>query len=52
MYRLKDASKSLTNDNIEYIKVRITSWTNNKYYCQYITSDNIGGTCGFEKIDR
>ena len=51
MYRLKDASKSPTNDNIEYIKVRITSWTNNKYYCQYITSDNIGGTCAFEKID-
>jgi len=51
MYRLKDASKSPTNDNIEYIKVRIISWTNNKYYCQYITSDNIGGTCGFEKIN-
>ncbi len=51
IYRLKDSSKSATNDNIEYIKVRIISWTKNKYYCQYITSSNIGGTCAFEKID-
>lgn len=51
IYRLKDISKSPTNDNIEYIKVRITLWTKNKYYCQYITSSNIGGTCAFEKVD-
>jgi len=51
IYRLKDASKSPTNDNIEYIRVRITSWTKHRYYCQYITSSNIGGTYAFEKID-
>lgn len=51
IYRLKDASKPPTNDNIEYIKTRITSWTANKYYCQYITSGNVGGTCAFEKIE-
>jgi hypothetical protein len=51
IYRLKNASKPPTDENIEYIKVRITSWTNNKYYCQYITSSSIGGTCAFEKID-
>ena len=51
MYRLKNASSPPTNDNIEYMKVRIVSWTKNKYYCQYITANNIGGTCAFEKID-
>lgn len=51
IYRLKNPSASPTNDNIEYIKVRIISWTKDKYYCQYITSDNVGGTCAFEKID-
>lgn len=51
IYRLKDASKAPTNDNIEFIKARITSWTNTKYYCQYLTSNNIGGTCAFEKLE-
>jgi len=51
IYKLKKASNPPTNDSIEYIKVRITSWTKNRYYCQYITSDNHGGTCAFEKID-
>ena len=51
IYRLKNASSPPTNDNIEYIKVRITAWTKNKYYCQYITSKNIGGTCAFEKLE-
>lgn len=51
IYRLKNAANPPTNDNIEYIKVRITSWTKNKYYCQYITSNNVGGTCAFEKLD-
>lgn len=51
IYRLKNATNPPTNDNIEYIKVRITSWTKNKYYCQYITSASIGGTCAFEKLD-
>lgn len=51
IYRLKNVANPSTNDNIEYIKVRITSWTKNKYYCQYITSNNIGGTCAFEKLD-
>jgi hypothetical protein len=51
IYRLKNATSPPTNDNIEYIKVRIILWTKNKYYCQYITSSNIGGTCAFEKID-
>jgi hypothetical protein len=51
IYRLRNTSNPPTNDNIEYIKVRITSWTKNRYYCQYITSDKIGGTCAFEKVD-
>ncbi len=51
IYRLKNASNPPTNDNIEYIKVRITLWTKNRCYCQYITSGNIGGTCVFEKLD-
>lgn len=50
MYRLKDTSGSPANENLEFIKVRITSWTDNKYYCHYIASGNIGGSCAFEKI--
>jgi hypothetical protein len=51
IYRLINAANPPTNDNVEYIKVRITSWIKNRYYCQYITSSNIGGTCAFEKVD-
>lgn len=51
IYRLMNSSDPPTNNNIEYIKVRIISWTKNKYYCQYITSGHIGGTCAFEKLD-
>lgn len=51
IYRLKNAANPPTNDNIEYLRVRIISWKKNRYYCQYITSDNIGGTCAFEKLD-
>jgi len=51
LYRLKNPASPPTNENIEYLKVRIISWANNKYYCQYITSGNIGGTCAFEKIE-
>lgn len=51
VYRLKNVANPITNENIEYIKVRITSWTKTKYYFQYITSTNIGGTCAFEKLD-
>jgi len=51
LYLLKNPSAPPTNDNIEFIKVRIVSWTKNKYYCQYITSGNIGGTCAFEKVN-
>ena len=50
LYKLRNAFQPPTNENIEFIKVRITSWTGNKYYCQYITNSNIGGTCVFEKI--
>jgi hypothetical protein len=51
IYRLKNPANPPTDDNIEFVKVLITSWTKNRYYCQYITSDKIGGTCAFEKID-
>lgn len=49
--RLKNASIPPTNDNIEFVKVRIIGWTKNRYYCQYITSSNSAGTCVFEKVD-
>jgi len=32
-----------------YIKTQITSWTGNKFYCQFLTSNGVGGTCAFEK---
>ncbi len=51
LYRLKNASLPPTDDNIEYIKARIITWTGNKYYCQYITFNHIGGTCAFEKVE-
>lgn len=51
IYRLKNVSNPPTKDNIEFVKVRIIAWTKNKYYCQYISSGNNGGTCVFEKLD-
>ncbi|GAA3922852.1 hypothetical protein GCM10022209_15130 [Chitinophaga oryziterrae] len=51
LHRLKYVSAPPINENIEYFKVRITSWRGNRYYCQYITSDNQAGTCAFEKIE-
>jgi hypothetical protein len=51
LIRLKNPALPSTNENIEYFKVRIINWTGNKYYCQYLTSENIGGTCAFEKIN-
>jgi hypothetical protein len=50
LFRLRNPAKPATDDNIEYFKVKIISWNNTKYYCQYITSDNMGGTCAFEKV--
>lgn len=50
LYRLKDPAKPATDENIEYFKVKIISWDKNKYYCQYITSEEKGGTCAFEKV--
>lgn len=50
LYRLKYVSAPAVNENIEYFKVRITSWSGNKFYCHYITGANEAGTCGFEKI--
>lgn len=49
--RLKDASAPVTNDNIEFIKARITLWSGNRYYCQYLTSGDVVGTAAFEKVD-
>lgn len=51
LYRLKNISTPPTDENIEFFKVRIITWNGNKYYCQYITSNYIGGTCAFEKIE-
>jgi hypothetical protein len=49
--RLKDASAPVTTDNIEFIKTRITLWSGNRYYCQYLTSGDVVGTAAFEKVD-
>jgi hypothetical protein len=51
LYRLKYVTAPPINENIEYFKIRITSWSGNRYYCQYITSANQAGTCAFEKIE-
>jgi hypothetical protein len=51
LYTLKDVSYPAETKNIRYFKVRIIGWTNNRYYCHYITSNNIGGTVAFEKVD-
>jgi len=50
LFRLKNPAKPAADENIEYLKVKIIAWDNTKYYCQYITSDNMGGTCAFEKV--
>ncbi len=51
MYRLKNPSAAPTNDNIEFIKTKITLWIGNKYYCHYLTSGNQYGACGFERVE-
>lgn len=51
LFRLKNPADPATGENREYIKTKITGWDQNKYYCQYITSDNIGGTCIIEKVE-
>lgn len=51
LFRLKNSEKPPTDDNIEYLKVKIIAWDKSKYYCQYITSENIGGTCAMEKVN-
>jgi hypothetical protein len=50
LFRLKNPAIPPTDENIEYFKVKIIVWDNNKFYCQYISSENIGGTCAFEKV--
>ena len=49
LYRLKNVSAPPTNDNIEFIKCRITLWSDNHYCCQYITSTGEVGTCTLKK---
>ena len=51
LYRLKNPAAPPTNDNIEFIKTKITLWIGNKYYCHYLTSGNQYGACGFERVD-
>ena len=51
LYRLKNPSAPPADENIEFIKARITAWKGNKYYCHYITLGNVGGTCAFEKME-
>ena len=51
LYRLKNPLAAPTNDNIEFIKTKITLWIGNKYYCHYLTSGNQYGACGFERVD-
>ena len=51
-YILYDEKANLTNwPDSPYIKVRIVGWLGKKYYCQYISSHNKGGTCAFIKLD-
>src|SRR5450755_1944162 len=45
LYRLKKPAEVPKNENIEYFKVRIIAWKGNIYYCHYISSDGLGGTC-------
>ena len=33
-----------------YFRVHMIGWSGRKYYCHYITENNVGGTCVFEKI--
>jgi len=49
IFRLKNSANPPTNDNIEYRKCRIITWSGNKYYCQYLTSSYEAGTAIFEK---
>ena len=42
LYGVKDGS---------YYKTRITAWKGNRYYCQSLSSKNIGGTCIIEKVN-
>jgi len=49
IFRLKNSAGAPTNDNIEYKKCRIITWTGNKYYCQFLTSAYEGGTAILEK---
>lgn len=51
VYRLKDPTKPSTNDNIEFIKARITLWSGDTYCCQYVTSDDRPGTCVIQRIE-
>jgi hypothetical protein len=51
LYRLKNPSAAPTNENIEFIKTKITLWSGNKYYCHYLTSANQYGACGFERVE-
>jgi hypothetical protein len=50
LFRLKDPTSPPTNDNLEYLKVRITAWNGNRIYCHYISSSNQSGTSSFERI--
>lgn len=49
--KIKQASAPLSTESLSVIKVKITGWTKNRYYCHYLSGDNFGGTCAFEKID-
>ncbi|MBL7697023.1 MAG: hypothetical protein JNK79_02655 [Chitinophagaceae bacterium] len=47
-----DFAQPAPDGHREFIKVRVVNWTGNRYYCQYITSNDFGGTCAFEKFTQ
>jgi hypothetical protein len=50
LYDVKDASSLPVIHDIKFINVKVTHWMKNFYYCHFITSAFVGGTCVFEKL--
>jgi hypothetical protein len=50
LHDVKDASSLPVINDIRFINVKVTHWIKNVYYCHFITSAFVGGTCVFEKL--